>query len=588
MLLAGKEQNPAFTQEFLVRNGAAPFSSIIMTPTGFMTDEAWQKLVPLLVKSIRKVVRDAAWTLGIDPAAADQLLVGLTFDGFKTHVKNLIELIHMSDKNILAVVEGRDSSEINQAFDRFVARAGKRRAAIALDQVRRSHITPIIDQWMLVLVVLAMLRDCRETRVWENSFVAVNLHPHHRISFDDWLCKICPFVQAANKFEQEIIDDFALLPSEWRKLPIELRQRWLKVCDDAGATWDVDMIAKLRAAGMGLHLCSQMFKIYQTEKRITLKRVAPSNPSSSVSRPATPTTAVDKSTMIYHLYNPKVPGMSPEQRFHHAVTVRNRTLGPIRGTSISAHLNVEVTPDNMRFLRLTPEDVNMHKVLQQSTCRHGMRRRVARRSLNALGGVSGVAGFLNDEKQMDEIKQKLKFAESLEELKHGEKECKRLKEKRLRDKFYQAARKKLGLQPGETIFKKHAVKLTIPQMRAVGFMECGEVLKVGKAAEMRVALVDLLPEEPKDADSDIDDLPELEEGPEYATQDDVANITIDLKLNDLDVNSYVEVYWKGDKVWYEGEVTGVDLEGGKFEIKYCLDGKQLWHRQEEYKVRVSC
>ena len=79
--------------------------------------------------------------------------------------------------NILAVVEGRDSSEINQAFDRFVAKAGKRRATLTLDTIRRSHITPVIDSWMLVLVGLQILRDCNSSDVWENSFLAVNMHP---------------------------------------------------------------------------------------------------------------------------------------------------------------------------------------------------------------------------------------------------------------------------------------------------------------------------------------------------------------------------------------------------------------------------
>ena len=60
-----------------------------------------------------------------------------------------------------------------QAFDRFVAKAEKQRAARTLDLVRRSHITPVIDQWFLVLVGLAMLRDCDESNVWEASFIAV-------------------------------------------------------------------------------------------------------------------------------------------------------------------------------------------------------------------------------------------------------------------------------------------------------------------------------------------------------------------------------------------------------------------------------
>ena len=71
---------------------------------------------------------------------------------------------------------------------------------------------PVIDQWTLVLVGLAMLRDCDKSKVWEASFLAVNMHPLFRISFDDWLFKIRGFVQAADKFEEEVIDVTELMP----------------------------------------------------------------------------------------------------------------------------------------------------------------------------------------------------------------------------------------------------------------------------------------------------------------------------------------------------------------------------------------
>ena len=125
--------------------------------------------------------------------------------------------------------------------------------------------------------------------------------------------------------------------------------------------------------------------------------------------------------MLYHLFNPNVPNMTPEQKFQHAIIVRNRTLGPVKATTVSPHLDVAISPDNQKFLSLSPDDVNMHRVLQESTCRNGTRRRVAKRSLNALGGVSGIAGFVNNEQQRKEIQLNLQFAESLEAIKTAEK-----------------------------------------------------------------------------------------------------------------------------------------------------------------------
>lgn len=112
-LPAGKVRNPVYTDEFLERNGAAKFSSVIMTPNGFLTDEAWAEIVPLVIQGLRHKVRTAAAKYGIDSETANELLIGLTFDGFKTHLKNK-ELLFFSENNILAAVEGRDSSEINQ------------------------------------------------------------------------------------------------------------------------------------------------------------------------------------------------------------------------------------------------------------------------------------------------------------------------------------------------------------------------------------------------------------------------------------------------------------------------------------------
>lgn len=584
MLLSGKEKNPVYTDQFLVENGAAEYSTIVMTPTGFLTDDSWRFIVPLLIKGIRKVVRDVAWTFGIDSKTADKLLVGLTFDGFKTHVKNLEELINMADSNIMALVEGRDSSEINQAFDKFVARAGKKRASITLDQLRRSHISPVIDQWMLVLVVLAMLRDCRDSQVWENSFVAVNMHPHHRVPFDDWLLKIAPFVQAAEKFENEVVDDFAMLPTEWRTKPLSLRKKWIQIIDDDGATWDVDLIDKLRKAGMTLSLIAKIYKIYQTEKRIAIKTSAPSTTPTTPEVATPPPSTPSKSSMRYHLFNANIAGMSPMQKFQHAIQVRNRSLGPVKGITVSPHLDVAMTEDNKRFLSLSPDDLNMHRVLQESTCRHGRRRKVARRTLNALGGVSGMAGFLNDPTQIKEIKQNLKFAMSLEAIKSAEKECKRVKAKKLRDKHYNSARKKVELGPAGTFYKHHAKKLTIPQMKAVALVEFNAVL-VGKAAPVREALVELLP---ADNDDDLVDLPEIDEVPQvpqYATQDEL--FYVDVALEDMEVGENVEVYWKGDNIWYEGKIVAVDLAQKQFEVYYFLDEKNWLHNTEDYKVRVS-
>ena len=419
--------------------------------------------------------------------------------------------------------------------------------------------------------------------------MAVNMHPHFRLPFSDWLQKIAPFVDASDKFEKEdIVDEFMMLPGFWRKQPFAFRKKWIKIIDDANANWDVELISKLRSAGMGLQIVASMFKIYKAVKRIDAKSKSVSTPPPVTTTP--PPIARNKSKMIYHLFNAQVDGMSPLDRFRHAVTVRNRTFGPDKGTTVSPHLDIEVTRDNVRMLRLKPLDVNMHRVLQESTCRAGgKRRRVARRILNALGGVSGYAQSLNDPDQVRELRQNIKFAETIESIKHAERDLKYRKAKEKRDKAYAAAFKKMGLELSRdtVVYKKHVQrnKLTIAQMKAVAFVDCTQNL-TGNAADVRRQLLDLLPKCPDPDTEEDEDLDETT--PEFETQSVTANISIDVPLEEMNVGDMVEVYWKGDRVWYEGEITNVDLGTKQFEINYFLDNKTLTHNDADYKVRMSC
>ena len=73
--------------------------------------------------------------------------------------------------------------------------------------------------------------------------------------------------------------------------------------------------------------------------------------------------------------------------------VRNRTLG-LDGVNLSDYLGLEVSKDNMTFIKPPPEDLNMHQVLRDSECQHGQRIRVASRTLNALGYGRGAVSSM--------------------------------------------------------------------------------------------------------------------------------------------------------------------------------------------------
>ena len=294
-LLKGKECRKDFDADFLHKNGAAMNSNIVMTENAFLTDEAWKEICPQLIAGIRHNVRRAESRFNIDESTVDELQVLCSLEGFKSHTKNLRELINFATANVSVLVEERDSSHINQAFDKFVisltmmyynilcthytitlhymqARGGKETTSKTLELLRGSHVTPIIDQYDLVLVGLTMLHNCSVNPLWESSFVAVNMHPKHRMGIEDWLVKIKADVKAADRFEIEHADNVGgVLPPLWLKTPENLRSQWIKIIDDSEIKWGVDMIMKLRANKMPVAIVNIIYKVYMLVKKLTVK-----------------------------------------------------------------------------------------------------------------------------------------------------------------------------------------------------------------------------------------------------------------------------------------------------------------------------
>lgn len=528
------------------------------------------------------------------------------------HTKELLELLAFAAANMLCAVENRDSSEMCQAFDRWVAKAGKKRGREAIDLLRRSNINPIVDQWALVIVGLAMLRDCDQSNVWECSFIAVNMHPLYRISLEDWLDKIRGFTRAAEKFDDEVIDLSSMLPKAWLQTPLSKRQGWLKTIKDHDEEYDVDLIGQLRKEGMSLALVSNIFRIYEVEKKIKAGNAVTTFKSKTASSTPETLTKPKPGQMIYHSYKlPSSYDATPTEKFEHAITVRNRVLGPTAGTTVSPYLDVEVTETNQSLLRLKPEDVNMYKVLQESTCKVSMRRKVAKRTLTALGSASGMCGILNGPEQLKKLKANLQFAQSVEECRAREKELRqqaadarkqkqtKAKEKKearaeslqkKRQMHYDKALEKLGLPAGATVYRHHVNGLTGPQLKAVAFFQVGETL-TGNVSDIKTAMRTLLPFDPSTGVPEFPTQEDVyEEEPDSCTSDESSEETTAsdiIEFEDLYLADIVEVYWEGENKWFEGTITDVDAVDRQFEVFYKSDSKKLWHEAKYYPVRTA-
>lgn len=397
-------------------------------------------------------------------------------------------------------------------------------------------------------------------------------------------------------------------------MPLQKRQQWIKIIKDDGETWDVPLLMKLRQADMTLTHLSQIFKLYKAEQRVaaafSTPEVARTDKSPAVSSKKKMTLR-QKSKMLYHLWKVPDTSMSPTEKFDHAVLVRNRHLGPEKATTLSPHLNVEVSADNRRMLKLNPDDLNMHKVLRTCNVKHGERRKVVKRALTMLGSASGMCGPLNGPAELKEIKACLQFGASLEEIKHAEvqrkkkmaaqkkkdKQAAKLKrearEQTRQDKLrstYDEFLRKMGLTSVDQVLQSHVRHMTAAQCKAVAFCQCGVPrLKQKLIDELRAVVKDLLPTVSAEIPDDDAHPDTMAQDPDaYADGDESDTTATELvDFEDLSVGEIVEVYWEGEKKWYEGEVRDINHELREFEVFYPGDGETLWHKIEWYSVR-SC
>ena len=127
-----------------------------MTATEFMTEDAWHEMTPFQIKGIKSIPIVAA---NADWKCAEIL------DGFGAHFSSPEALQMKADTGIICIKEEADSSHANQGYDKFAAKCDKTVMRTTLDLRRRTTAVcrGVVDQWALVLVGLAAVRELKAT-----------------------------------------------------------------------------------------------------------------------------------------------------------------------------------------------------------------------------------------------------------------------------------------------------------------------------------------------------------------------------------------------------------------------------------------
>ena len=89
----------------------------------------------------------------------------------------------IGEERIRVGKEEDGTNAFNHAFDKFQGNQNKAQTRHILELAWRK-IRGRIKQWQLVLIISTAIQNI-PAKVWTDTFVAVNLHPRHRMTFPD-------------------------------------------------------------------------------------------------------------------------------------------------------------------------------------------------------------------------------------------------------------------------------------------------------------------------------------------------------------------------------------------------------------------
>eukprot|EP00956_Cyclotella_meneghiniana_P008732 scaffold11931_cov56-Cyclotella_meneghiniana.AAC.4 len=453
-LAKGKDIELQAFKNFTANFDAPAGSCIEMTPSAYMTDEAWTNIGPSLCKGIRamKGVQADCWVV-------------LSLDGFGSHLTP-DQLLVFSDYKILVIKEEGDTSQVCQAYDQIVAKEDKRRARELLDTIKRFKKNPI-NQWDLILILNEALNEVAKSQAWRTSFIRVNFCPSKRVPFKDWVTNHADTVEAADRFFKHRYGLFDAMPACWKRLTEEERRQLCAVMDACPRKWTVEHVKSVLLLGFAkledmdkLRACYFVAKEDESVFVTSISFVDEEDddepsPSPSMARQW----LLDKD---YHGYAFAPSDLMKEylQDKNDNPSDRNKDIaaalfcrmsnfvaanhGWHKGSDLvpSNYLHVEITQDQIDLLNPTPRDVQIGAILDQCA---GVRatKAIAKRRVDMISGnINSYARILNGPSQLDKIKSYNQLAASMAIVRRERDEkTEAAKQKKKQDDVEKAAKK---------------------------------------------------------------------------------------------------------------------------------------------------
>ena len=410
----------------LEKHGAPPGSKVFPTSNAYLNDETWVEIVPHLCKAIRKMphVRDHPnwWCV-------------ITFDGYATHLLP-DQLKVFSDHKIMVAKEEGDTSQVCQSYDQYVAKADKREFRALLDAVR-PHVHRVLSQWDVIIVMCRALQKVNGQQ-WVKSFIKVNQHPDHRVSFQEWAAKIDDKL-VGDKFFIHRPSLWDAMPSFWKKLTVENRRKLCTLIDefhrkaefDECSPWKKENLMLLMTAGVAHSDIIRLRSCYFATKEDC--RIFEEEPAAANEAPPEETDP----NSIFEGYKLKPTDMVAAMKktvtkseraeagmmlFRHCTRFTALAHDEKTNLAPSAFLDVVVTEDQKTLLNPCIKDLLLGSLMRETSGHHAKKKMSRRRLDYATGFIQSYSRVLNGEANLAKMVEVAQLAASLGEIQADKKE----------------------------------------------------------------------------------------------------------------------------------------------------------------------
>lgn len=402
------------------------------------------------------------------------------FDGFGAHLNSLEANQIRADNKVLSLKEEADTSHINQAYDKFAARADKRvqRQNLRWLLKDRQYCSNIVGQTSLISCGLAAVRHTsRNPDVWRKSFMAVNLHPMHMLSFKDWCKKIEKEMQAGDTFDLKMqdnnaIDEYNLLPGIWKTMAPALKQTAVNIVQKHSATnpWGVQCCSEL-VESLPITLSDipalqpAIFQAIENPDQIARVPDEQTNQAKSLEQEQAEQdvkeaeSTREKINEGLTMFMCKPPRLKGPELFNHMIPFRQRDYATKEGEhKISEYLMCSPRNAHQRALMKVNYDEKMMGSLKEDLQAGVPLVKAAAVRLDNLGLIRGRSGFINDPSRLARQRDRLELQRSLGRREEIEELLDRKKveaeKSRLRDKLPMAIEMYCAGETGKRAFTK--------------------------------------------------------------------------------------------------------------------------------------